>query len=83
MKTLFKLLFCATLLITISSCENQASESHLALENAAAQVEANIKLYENVWDKAINDGQIELVNEDSFTTDATVVIPGENIVGIE
>ena len=83
MKTLFKLLFCVTLLITISSCENQVSESHLALENVAAQVEANIKLYENVWDKAINDGQIELVNEDSFTTDATVVIPGENIVGIE
>ena len=43
---------------------------------------ANIKLYEDVWDKAINDGQIELVNEDSFTSDATVVIPGENIVGI-
>ena len=56
MKTLFNLLFCATLLLTISSCENQVSENHLALENVAAQVEANIKLYENVWDKARAQG---------------------------
>lgn len=83
MKTLFKLLFCGILSISTTGCKNQVSENHLALESAAAQVEANIKSYENVWDKAINDGQIELVNEDSFTSDATVVIPGENIVGIE
>lgn len=83
MKTLFKLLFCGILSISSTGCKNQVSENHLALESAAAQVEANIKLYEDVWDKAINDGQIELVNEDSFTSDATVVIPGENIEGIE
>ena len=71
MKTLFKLLFCGILFISSSSCKNQVSENHLALENAATQVEANIKLYENVWDKAINDGQIELVNEDSFTSDCS------------
>ena len=83
MKTLFKLLFCGILSISTTGCKNQVSENHLALESAAAQVEANIKLYEDVWDKAINDGQIELVNEDSFASDATVVIPGENIEGIE
>ena len=83
MKTLFKLLFCGILSISSTGCKNQVSENHLALESAAAQVEANIKLYEDVWDKAINDSQIELVNEDSFTSDATVVIPGENIEGIE
>lgn len=48
-----------------------------------AQVEKNITMYSNVWDKIINDGNIDLINDANFDTNITLVSNPENIVGIE
>ena len=40
-------------------------------------------MYETVWDKVINERQIDLVNETYFDENVTAVIAPENIVGIE
>ena len=60
------------MLFTITSC-NTVSEKHLELEKAQTTLEENITMYESVWDKVINDRQIDLINEDYFDKDVVVL----------
>ncbi|SDB19911.1 hypothetical protein SAMN03097699_0055 [Flavobacteriaceae bacterium MAR_2010_188] len=50
---------------------------------AQHSTETNIKMYSEVWDKVINEGKIDLINSDNFTTDVVMVLSPENIVGID
>ena len=68
--------------LIIVSCNNP-SEKHLELEKAETQLSENIEMYKSVWDKVINDRQIDLINEASFDTNVTAIVEPENIVGIE
>ena len=68
MKTTILTLFTAVLLFT--SCVNK-------------QVDTNIKMYSNVWDEIINNGNLDYFNEDNFDTNITLIMSPKNIVGIE
>jgi steroid delta-isomerase-like uncharacterized protein len=71
MKNLFKPIpFIALILISFMSCNN-------------AKVEKNITMYSDTWDKIINTGNLELINDTNFTDDITLVMSPENIVGLE
>lgn len=68
MKTTILTLFTAVLLFT--SCAND-------------KVDKNIKMYSNVWDEIINNGNLDYFNEDNFDTNITLIMSPENVVGIE
>ena len=82
-KIFFRGIFVLFFLFIITNCNNP-SELHLELEKAEKQLADNLKMYETVWDKVINDRQIDLINETYFDENVTAVIMApENIVGIE
>jgi steroid delta-isomerase-like uncharacterized protein len=68
MKTTILTLFTAVLFFT--SCTNN-------------KVDKNIKMYSNVWDEIINNGNLDLFNEDNFDANITLIMSPENVVGIE
>ena len=43
----------------------------------------NVKTYQEAWSQFFDERNMEIINEQYFTEDVTVVIPGDNIVGIE
>ena len=86
MKNYFKLFKgCAMLCISllVLGCNNP-SQKHLELELAQRTLEKNITMYETVWNKVINDREIDLINEDSFDKDVTALATsGGDIIGLE
>ena len=74
-------MLCISLLVL--GCNNP-SQKHLELELAQRTLEKNITMYETVWNKVINDRQIDLINEDSFDKDVTALATsGGDIIGLE
>ena len=74
-------MLCISLLVLVC---NNPSQKHLELELAQRTLEKNITMYETVWNKVINDREIDLINEDSFDKDATALATsGGDIVGLE
>ena len=72
------------LVLALASCNQKPSEIHLKLESNQAQLEANLLMYETVWDKVINGRQIALINSDSFDQNVTAVATSAgDIIGIE
>ena len=47
------------------------------------QLSQNLETYEEVWSKFFNERDMDVINSEYFTEDVTVVIPGDDIVGIE
>tara|TARA_A200000113_G_scaffold219307_1_gene227895 strand:+ start:74 stop:568 length:495 start_codon:yes stop_codon:yes gene_type:complete len=47
------------------------------------KVSENSRTYQEVWSEFFNERNMEIVNDQFFTDDVTVVIPDNNIVGIE
>jgi steroid delta-isomerase-like uncharacterized protein len=41
-----------------------------------------LNLYSSVWDKIINERQIDQINEINFDSEVTLVLKPENIVGV-
>jgi len=78
---LFKgcVMLCVSLLLI--GCNNTSEKQ---LELAQSTLEKNIAMYETVWNKVINDREIDLINEDSFYKDVTALATsGGDIVGLE
>ena len=71
--------FCALMLIAFS-CQNA---DHEALETTQQQLEANLQMYERVWDDIVNKKQIDQINEEHFDKQVILVTSPENIVGID
>ena len=72
------------LVLTLIGCNQKPSEAHLKLESNQAQLEANLLMYETVWDKVINGRQIALINSDSFDQNVTAVATSAgDIIGLE
>ncbi len=46
-------------------------------------VEANIKMYTQVWDEIMNKGKIELFNDSNFTKDVRFHMKPADVVGID
>ena len=69
--------------ILIFGCNNP-SEKQMELELAQETLEKNITMYETVWDKVINDREIDLINENYFDKDVVAVATsGGDVVGLE
>ncbi len=67
--------------ILILGCNNPSEKQ---LELAQNTLEKNITMYETVWNKVINDRQIDLINEDYFDKDvAALATSGGDIIGLE
>ncbi len=79
--------FILILPLIIASCEhedkNEPSSECVALQNAEAQLTANLKLYQTVWDDVINKQEIDKINDTNFDPDVTLVTAPENVVGIK
>ena len=43
----------------------------------------NVKTYKEAWSQFFDERNMEIINDQYFTEDVTVVIPGDNIIGIE
>ena len=69
--------------LSITSCKNEPSAEHLALENAETQLTDNLKMYESIWLDVINKREIDRINETSFDAEVVLVSSPENIVGIQ
>jgi len=52
-------------------------------ETADKQLEANLEMYERVWNNALNNDDWTEVNEDNFDKNVTLVLQPENIVGVQ
>ena len=62
--------------------ETKPSEKHEALEKAEKKLVENLNLYSSVWDKIINERQIDQINEINFDNEVTLVLKPENIFGV-
>ena len=47
------------------------------------KVSENSRIYQEVWSEFFNERNMEIINDQYFTEDVTVVIPDDNILGIE
>jgi steroid delta-isomerase-like uncharacterized protein len=46
-------------------------------------VEANKKIYTNVWDEVLNKRNLNMINDSNFTKDAVLHVSPKDIVGVE
>lgn len=53
------------------------------LEHKDPKVAANIEMYTELWDRIVNDGKLDLFNDQYFTEDVLMHAEPENVVGIE
>ena len=70
-KSFINLMLFAVILCTIS-CNNPNQ-----------QIEDDIKMYTATWDEIINNGKLDMFNDSNFTTDITLHMSPENVVGID
>lgn len=70
-----------TLLVSalLTSCNVKDNEP----SKAGLQLDANLEMYTITWDQIINEGDLELISENNFDKNITLVSSPENIVGIE
>tara|TARA_B100001057_G_scaffold108032_1_gene105689 strand:- start:37 stop:573 length:537 start_codon:yes stop_codon:yes gene_type:complete len=69
--------------LSILSCRSEPNKC-VDLKASQAELEANLRMYETVWDKVINGRQIDLINSSSFDEGVTAVATSEgDIVGLE
>lgn len=62
--------------VLFNACSSPATEK-------ADPVEANIKMYTQVWDQIINKGRLELFNDSNFTKDVVMHVSPADIIGID
>lgn len=48
-----------------------------------SNIKKDIKMYSNVWDQIVNDGNLDLINDTHFDNNITLVTSPENVIGIE
>lgn len=75
------LLVATTVLMT--ACTPTESEETKQLMAADVQLTTDLEMYESVWDKIINERNIDAINETSFDKEVVIVTVPENIVGIQ
>lgn len=63
--------------------ENSQGGANRAHAAQRQQIQDNLDNYEMVWDKIVNDGDLDQINSTYFTEDITMIASPENVVGIE
>ena len=71
----------ALITLIFVGCTNVPGK-YIDLENESEKLSENSSTYEMVWEKFFN-GDMEIINSDYFTEDVKVVLPGDDLVGIE
>ena len=62
---------------------NNIPENYIDLENDNITLSKNSKTYEEVWTKFFNERDMDVINSQYFTEDVKVVLPGDDLEGIE
>jgi steroid delta-isomerase-like uncharacterized protein len=62
---------------------SQPQDDCASLKEAEENMEANMVLYENIWDDIVNEGDLDQINQRNFDKNITMVAKPENVVGIE
>jgi steroid delta-isomerase-like uncharacterized protein len=65
--------------ILFVSCANQIEKT----PEKPDPVEANIKMYTQVWDDIVNKGRLDLFNDSNFTKDLVMHMSPSDIIGID
>ncbi len=78
----FKNIFNIALITLIFVGCTNVPEKYINLENESTKLSQNSSTYEMVWDKFFK-GDMDIINSDYFTEDVKVVLPGDDLVGIE
>lgn len=71
MKTTHKIILATLAFLSFTSSFAQKSN-----------LEKNLKMYEQVWDDIVNQGQLDLINDKNFDPNVVQINPAGNIVGI-
>ena len=76
---------CYILLIAVSlkGCNQSPNPEFETLQQSKANLDANVDMYRTVWDKILNERDIDLMNLDSFDTQVSLITFLETITGIE
>jgi hypothetical protein len=72
------ILFAAFTIISLSLISCAASD-----KEKASSVEANKKMYTNVWNEVLNKRNIGMINDSNFTKDAILHVSPKDVVGVE
>jgi hypothetical protein len=83
LKTVHIFLLSAFICTFVFATNSQTTAECNRLKEADKTLDSTIKIYERVWNDAVNKGLIDELNENNFTRDITMIISPENIVGIE
>lgn len=68
---------------SVVSCQKSDSPESEKLKIAEQKLNESIKKYETAWDKIVNEGNLDLIDEKFFDKNITLVTQPKNIVGIE
>jgi steroid delta-isomerase-like uncharacterized protein len=76
-----RLVLLAMVFATTFSCNS--SHNDMAKEATVDSVEANIKMYTNVWDEIINKRKLDNFNDNNFTKNVVMHASPTDVVGID
>jgi len=76
-------LYVILIAITMISCNETPNQEYQNLQQSKVKLDANISMYSNVWDKVMNDRDINLINTGSFDSEVTVITATGPITGID
>ena len=69
--------------IIIISCDTKPNQECTDLANESSKVKSNIELYSKVWDTALNERNIEIINLDNFDENIKTITADGDVKGIE
>ena len=78
----FKNIFNIALITLIFVGCTNVPEKYINLENESTKLSQNSSTYEMVWDKFFK-GDMDIINSDYFAEDVKVVLPGDDLVGLD
>jgi predicted ester cyclase len=78
-----KRLYVLLIAISLSGCNQTSNPECETLQQSKVNLDANVDMYRTVWDKILNERNIDLINTDSFDAQVSEITSSETITGIE
>ncbi|MGK0420736.1 MAG: steroid delta-isomerase-like uncharacterized protein [Polaribacter sp.] len=78
-----KRLYVFLIAISIYGCNQSPNPEFEILKQAKVNIDTNAGMYATVWDKIMNERNIDLINTDSFDSEVSVITATGPITGIE
>jgi predicted ester cyclase len=76
-------LYVLLIAISLSGCNQSPNPECETLQQSKVNLDANVDMYRTVWDKILNERNIDLINSDSFDAQVSEITSSETITGIE